>query len=61
MCTCMLRKDTQTNKENWISLPLSDLRKMYTTEAQQKFLEEQVVASRGHDDRCLDALACFPL
>lgn len=47
MCTCMPRKDSVTNKENWISLPLSDLRKIYTTETQKKFLEEQVVASRG--------------
>ena len=40
-----LRKDIEENKKNYVSLPLSELRKMYTTPAQVKFLEEQVIAS----------------
>ena len=34
--TFKVRKDTVTNKENWVSLPLCELRKLYTTEVQKK-------------------------
>ena len=50
-----LRKDTVTNKENWASLPLCELRKLYATEVEKKFLDEQVVAKqRGipHPQAC---------
>ena len=53
--TFKVRKDTVTNKENWVSLPLCELRKLYATEVEKKFLDEQVVAKqRGipHPQAC---------
>ena len=43
----IFRSDSTTNKQNYISKPLSELRKMFTTPEQVKFLNEQVVASTG--------------
>ena len=52
----ILRKDTITNKENWISLPLAELRKQFTTDTEKKFLEEQIVAKqrgKAHPQDCV--------
>ncbi|CAE7822071.1 unnamed protein product, partial [Symbiodinium sp. CCMP2456] len=38
--------ETTSCTENWLSLPLSELRKLYTGEVGKKFLEEQVVAKQ---------------
>ena len=40
-----LRLDTTSNKSKYISKPLSELRRMFTSPAEVKFLAEQVVAS----------------
>ena len=44
---CAPRLEEEENKRNYYSAPLSELRKEYTSEAQKKFLEEQIVAKQA--------------